>query len=664
MKKWRLLLLLPAVAALVVVVNGAAAPPPQPTIRPCSPDVGVAGAVCGTVDVPLDRANPAAGTIAIYFELYRHSASSQPSLGTIVPSIGGPGISNTAARGSWLGTLAPLLDRRDLLLIDHRGMGKSQAIDCPGLQHGRGDFPTEARACGAQLGAAADRYGSGDVADDVDAVRMALGIDKIDYWAASYGAVDVRAYGYRHADHLRAAVLDSPYNSVDDTFLRSLPGAAVRIQALVCLRSPRCSSANHAPEATLAWLIRRLRRQPVSGRGYDADGHPHALRVDEKGVLAILYNDYFADPAFLNQGELTAAAQALRLGDRTPLLRLLAESPAPVDYGDPSGFFSVGSTYAAFCSDARLPWDKSAPEATREAQYQGALAALPRDATSPFLPSAWTGFMASQPIVIAPGADACVSWPAPTRPDPPFPANQPFPANVPALLLGGGLDYLDVNAERQLIPRFPHAQFVEVASAGHPAGLWSPCARAIELHFLETLQTGDTSCAADPAGPMHNPFSGATGILQLQGLANFPRVANQAIPARVDLGGHDRTTRSDRRIASVAWSTVEDAIYRVPRMTGRRGRGLRGGSYTVIRTAKRTTITYRSARFSNDVAVSGRAVLDGATQALDARVTVDGPGARDGTLSFDGVLFDPTHPNARVRGTIGAREVALLVPVN
>jgi pimeloyl-ACP methyl ester carboxylesterase len=60
------------------------------------------------------------------------------------------------------------------------------------------------------------------VAEDVEAVRAALGIEKVDYHGSSYGAVDVRAYAYRYAAHLRVAVLDSPYNSMDETFLRSL----------------------------------------------------------------------------------------------------------------------------------------------------------------------------------------------------------------------------------------------------------------------------------------------------------------------------------------------------------------------------------------------------------------------------------------------------------
>jgi hypothetical protein len=85
-----------------------------------------------------------------------------------VTSIGGPGSSNIAARDTWRQQLGPLLDHRDLLLVDHRGIGRSQAIDWPGLQHVRGDQVAATAACGRRLGAA-DRYGSGDVADNIDA---------------------------------------------------------------------------------------------------------------------------------------------------------------------------------------------------------------------------------------------------------------------------------------------------------------------------------------------------------------------------------------------------------------------------------------------------------------------------------------------------------------
>jgi hypothetical protein len=93
-----------------------------------------------------------------------------------------------------------------------------------------------------------------------------------------------------------------------------------------------------------------------------------------------------------------------------------------------------------------------------------------------------------------------VPWPTPLRPDPPYPLNQPGP-NTPALILSGDLDYVALDESRALASLFPQGRFIEVANAGHVTGWWSSCAQAIEFHFIATLQTGDTSCAADPNSP-------------------------------------------------------------------------------------------------------------------------------------------------------------------
>lgn len=640
-------------------VPGTAAAVPVASFRPCAP-AAATNARCGTVAVPLDRRDAASPTIPIAFQLTPHNDQSAPAVSAIVTSNGGPGLSNIVVDPVWRGRLAPLLATHDLLAIDHRGIGQSGAIDCPQLQHVQGDQIDAARACGARLGNAADRYGSGDVADDVDDVRAALGIDKIDYYGVSYGAVDVRAYAYRHAAHLRSAILDSPYFSRDAAFLPTLPGAMVKIAARVCNRSPACRAGEAHPAATLKGLVARLRDTPVQGIGHDASGERRRLRVDERALLGILYDDYFADPAFLNQGEVFAAARALRAGDDTPLLRLAAESSAPTDFGDPSGLQSVGADYAVFCSDSVFPWDKSAPEAARRAQYRAAVKALPRTATAPFSVSAWTSFIASQPVLLIPGADACTPWPTPTRPEPPFPPDQPFPAGVPALLFGGGLDYLDVTQERTLLPLFPSARFVEVANGGHVTTLWTGCGARIAIRFLSTLHAGDTACAANPRAATANPFGTATGKLQLQGVARFPLHAATALPAPVQSPRRDASTLPERRVAAVAWATVEDAVYRLPRLSGNRGRALRGGTFMVKRGKTTTTITFRRARFSRDVAVTGVASLDRATSRLAGRITVSG--ARSGTLRLRATLWDPHDSGATLRGTIGGDPVALLAP--
>ena len=93
---------------------------------PCLP-----GARCGTVTVPLDRDEPAAGTIDIAYALVPRTDTSRPRLGTIVPNPGGPGDSTIASAGLYTTALAPLRTRRDLLLIDPRGTGAVGRADLP-----------------------------------------------------------------------------------------------------------------------------------------------------------------------------------------------------------------------------------------------------------------------------------------------------------------------------------------------------------------------------------------------------------------------------------------------------------------------------------------------------------------------------------------------------
>jgi pimeloyl-ACP methyl ester carboxylesterase len=409
-------------------------------------------ATCGTVTVLLDSTHPSLGTIPIAFELYRHTDATHPALGTIVPSLGGPGISNTAADGLFLGLFGPLLDRWNLLLIDHRGIGRSAAIDCPAVQHGLGLFAAAVRACWTKLGAAATLYGTNQAADDIDAVRAALGFGKIDYLGASYGWHDVAAYAQRHPDHLRAAILETPKPIEDDTL-----------------------------------------------------------------SAALAYN----------------------------------------------------------CNDGQFVWDNRAPEATRQAQYNAALAGI-GSATAPFSPAAWAAFV-SQRQIPGPGADSCISWTAPTPGTLIYSPTTVFP-HTQVLIMGGSLDLVPPSNIQRIQKYFPAGKVVMVANAGHFTGVWSPCAQRIDLEYIETLRIGDTSCASNPNEPFHAFGASTTTAVPYRAVARFPRLAAQAIPAKVDPEGNDASTASDRRVASVAWSTIDDALTQAARVSGSTGRGLRGGA--------------------------------------------------------------------------------------
>jgi pimeloyl-ACP methyl ester carboxylesterase len=592
--------------------------------------------LCGSIDVPVDRSNPKLGTIPIFFAVMPHTDAG-PAVGTILASSGGPGISTTGDfRFSFF--FDGLRDKRDVLLIDLRGTGRSGAIDCPDAQQGIGVERDAVRACGAQLGAAASRYGSADRAEDTEAVRAALGIPKLDYYGISAGGITVQAYAARYGHRLRSVILDSASMVGDESFFSSNPPALERAAVLICERSPSCSAADRDPLDTLRDLIRRVRSRPLAGVAPDDDGQPHAVVLDEHLLINMLAND---SAGYLNHSEMSAAARALGRGDRLPLLRLAAENDFAIfgDAGDPR-FFSTGGFYATWCTDGGFPWDETAAsEATRQAQYNAAVGALPGNAFAPFTVGAWLRSF-------VPTTDLCVPWPKRTNVQPPVPPGTRFPA-VPALALTGDLDVVIASeASHAAAARWPRAQVVDFANSGH-AGV-NDCMLGLVAEFIEHPGPVDARCAKD-----FNPT---------YALADFPRLSLLAKTPAVEPGQGDRSTVLDRKVARMAWAAAYDAIQRTFRAPGERGAGLRGGTFSIAGTDPGFRNLLDRARFAADVAASGEAEVDFSTGGtVTADLEVDGPGGLDGALQVSGRLFPHTE-SVSVRGTIGGRRVAVLVP--
>ena len=100
---------------------------------------------------------PRAGTRARGLRLRARPARTGPS-GTVVPHEGGPGYSTTSTASYYAPMYGPLLDRRNLLLVDQRGTGRSEAMNCPALQDLKIAYNVAAGRCGRSLGARADDY--------------------------------------------------------------------------------------------------------------------------------------------------------------------------------------------------------------------------------------------------------------------------------------------------------------------------------------------------------------------------------------------------------------------------------------------------------------------------------------------------------------------------
>lgn len=600
--------------------------------------------LCGFISVPLDRKHPNGAQIQIYFELYPHT-SGGPADSAILANFGGPGFATAAFERDFTQFLfAPNLDVHDLLLIDNRGTGLSTAIDCKELQHGTAGFAQSEIDCAAQLGAAASRYASGDVAEDVEAVRVVLGYDKVDYFGASAGGADATAYAARFGEHLRSVVLDAPFSTPGANELLRLhfrTHADPRMVRLDCRRSLLCSADQRDPDDTLADLIEHIQHHPVEGDSHDANGNLMHVRIDEDALLNFVIT--YPAGSFANTGEILAAATALKHGDPAPLLRLDAEGFFTLvgDAGDPT-FNSIGDFYANGCMDAIEPWDWSQPVSERMEQYDEAVADLPSDYYAPFSKAAPTG------ILFSTLGRQCFWWQRPTPPSPIVPPHATIP-DVPTLVLDGDIDNrVPFEETNEVAELFPNSTNVIVAEAGHETVGWTQCARNLVAQFIENLQPGDTSCASTP-----ETIWPAVG--------RFPLLVEDARPAEIDSSGNNQIGVAERKTVSVAVATAIDALQRSLIGGSGAGVGLRGGTFATVFGASITS-TLTNCSFSTDLIVNGTL-----TWALDnsivADLTVSGPGTAGGSLHITGFWQNPGPVGKfSVTGTLGGKQVAVLVP--
>jgi pimeloyl-ACP methyl ester carboxylesterase len=259
-----------AIAALTAVC-ALPAPATAADLRPCG------AARCGMVSVPLVATDPAAGTVSVGFEVYAHRTGARPR-DTILVSAGSDGVPTTAGRAALLALLEPLRDRRDIVLVDARGSGRS-----------------------GRVGDRRDAYGAGAAAGDLDAVRAELGIGHVELYGAGDGARIALAYAARHGDRLRALVLDGGPRA---TLFAGDGRAELRV----------LGRALGKGEPAVAQLAARLRTRPLRAHGRIDDDV--LARVAVRGNARVL-------------GELPAAARAALAGDPVPLARLVAAAAAP-----------------------------------------------------------------------------------------------------------------------------------------------------------------------------------------------------------------------------------------------------------------------------------------------------------------------------------------------
>lgn len=282
----RTALLLTSVAALLTTSTGCStvvagkAVLAQPQIGqpvswgPCSPAGGgggggealpvPAGAQCGQIAVPVDYNNPDLGEATL--ALIRFPATGD-KIGSLIINPGGPGESGIEAAASLLEGMSPAVRQRfDLVGFDPRGVGSSTpALWCnsdadndrlradPHVDYspeGVARIETQIKEfiqrCVDKMGPEfLANVGTANVAKDLDALRAALGDDKLNYLGYSYGTRIGAEYAEAYPDKVRTMILDGAVDPNADPIQADIDQAAAFQEAFNdyaadCAENPDC----------------------------------------------------------------------------------------------------------------------------------------------------------------------------------------------------------------------------------------------------------------------------------------------------------------------------------------------------------------------------------------------------------------------------------------
>jgi pimeloyl-ACP methyl ester carboxylesterase len=534
--------------------------------------------------------------------------------------------------------------------MDYRGTGHSGAIDCEPLQTAPGLTTADIGACGRWLGERAPLYATAFAGDDLAALLTAAGISRIGLYGNSYGTYFVQTFAQRHGDRLRALVLDAAYpaEGPDDAWVLFYAPAMRNKFNLACARSPECAAIPGDSMAHIAPALALLRAHPFAARGHTGDGRERAFTADATALAILMFG---SSPPYASVRETDAAARAFVAGDRAPLLRLMAETLSSVDSRDPAGSpmnYSAGLAAAVSCHDEPQIFDMRLPPPERVKQRDALIAERERTAPDTYAPFTIAEYR-RMPLDYA-YLDQCVEWPAIPSGAPPvmaIAAGAHYP-QVPVLVVSGELDNMtSVATGAAAAAHFAHPRHLIVANGFHDNAQphsRSECGEVIVRRFLDTLETGDESCAA------------AVPPVRL-----VPRFARQA--AELDAahaGPGNQADEAALRVVTAAFLTCEDAIARARDNGAGRGVGLRGGTFSVTRAQEGYRLALQGVRWTEDVAVSGRIVWPGRTGTVHAQVTLaspQGPGTL--TLSWpEGV----SNARAQARGQLSGQVVAAEAP--
>lgn len=329
---------------------------------------------CATLSVPLDHAAPDGEHIDLALIRLPAPAAAR-RIGSLVVNPGGPGASGVDfVRSAAIDVLpAEIRARFDIVGFDPRGVGASRPISCG--DDGRAFLavdltpqgPAEvdavltaaetfAASCTAADAGLLPHVGTGEVARDLDAIRVALGDHRLSYLGYSYGTRIGATYADLFPDRVRALVLDGAVDPQLDLVGEARASARTLETALgefltTCASDPRC--ALPAERATLGAFDDLLAALDAEGLPAGQLGPGVRLRPGQAAVAVLaLLRDRATWPVLE-----VALAEAWQ-GDGSWLAATVGEA----DTGDTDIATGLAPLMAVNCRDVPAPTAADLPE--------------------------------------------------------------------------------------------------------------------------------------------------------------------------------------------------------------------------------------------------------------------------------------------------------------
>ncbi|MDR2016024.1 MAG: alpha/beta fold hydrolase, partial [Burkholderiales bacterium] len=400
---------------------------------------------CARLDVPKDRAHPDQGVLSLH--IARLPANTlHPKADPLLLLAGGPGQA-ASALAPFAAALVEIRRHRDILLIDQRGTGRSSPLQCATLDEQRNVLSdTLSTHIASKVGQCLDQlitqsvnpldYGTLAFVEDIEAVRRALNLSRINLWGGSYGTRVALEYLRRHPQHLRTLTLDGVVTPSVRITLNAWHSRTARLDAILqsCEASESCRTLQPSPVAALDTLATQLAApgRPITFTD-PRTGNSETLQLDFDMLLSALQPLlYSPDTAALLPQVLAAALQ----DDFAPLLALTQTFASTLE-----GQMNPAFYYAITCAED-VPRVSDEERATLQTEEMRA------------------SVLATQSFA------ACEHWPAAT-----LPADWGTPVvndNVPVLLLSGAFDPVTppVYATEAAQTLTKH-RLITVGSAGH-----------------------------------------------------------------------------------------------------------------------------------------------------------------------------------------------------